>query len=81
MQKRRRAFRRLVHLKMKIQLNGEQRELAVGITLAGLLEELELESRNVAIEVNLDVVPRARHAEHVLNDGDQVEIVTLVGGG
>lgn len=66
---------------MKIQLNGEQRELAVGITLAGLLEELELESRNVAIEVNLDVVPRARHAEHVLNDGDQVEIVTLVGGG
>ena len=68
-------------MKMKIQLNGEQRELAVGITLAGLLEELELESRNVAIEVNLDVVPRARHAEHVLNDGDQVEIVTLVGGG
>jgi len=68
-------------LKMKIQLNGEQREVAVGITLAGLLEELELESRNVAIEVNLDVVPRAHHAEHVLNDGDQVEIVTLVGGG
>ncbi|MBC8874409.1 MAG: sulfur carrier protein ThiS [Planctomycetes bacterium] len=66
---------------MKIQLNGDGREVAFGITLAGLLEELELESRNVAIEVNLDVVPRARHAEHVLNDGDQVEIVTLVGGG
>jgi len=79
--KRRRVFRRLVYLKMKIVLNGEQRDVEDGITLAALLQQLQLEPRNVAIEVNMDLVPRTHHAECALNEGDRVEIVTLVGGG
>jgi sulfur carrier protein len=66
---------------VKVQVNGEARELAENSTVATLLEQLELASRPVAVEVNLEVVPRAQHAEHVLEDADQIEIVTLVGGG
>lgn len=66
---------------MKIVLNGEHREVEDGITLAALLEQLQLEPRNVAIEVNMDLVPRGHHAECALGEGDRVEIVTLVGGG
>jgi len=66
---------------VQVQVNGETHELAENSTVATLLEQLELASHPVAVEVNLDVVPRAQHAEHVLNDADQIEIVTLVGGG
>ncbi len=66
---------------MKIVLNGEQREVEDGVTLAALLVQLQLEPRNVAIEVNMDLVPRTHHAECALSEGDRVEIVTLVGGG
>jgi len=57
------------------------REVADGATVASLLDELELVSRHVAVEVNLEVVPRARHADRLLAAGDQLEVVTLVGGG
>jgi len=50
-------------------------------TVAELLKDLGLEPKHVAVEVNLELVPRARHAEHRLADGDRLEIVTLVGGG
>jgi sulfur carrier protein len=66
---------------MKILLNGQSHEVAAQTTLAALLAQLNLESRHVAVEVNLEVVPRARHAECVLHEGDALEIVTLVGGG
>ncbi len=66
---------------MTIFLNGEPRDLAAQTTVAALLQQLKLEARNVAVEVNLDVVPRQRHADVVLRDGDRLEIVTLVGGG
>lgn len=66
---------------MNITLNGELREVASGTTVAQLLESLRLDPRTLAVEVNLDVVPRGRHAQCVLNDGDRLEIVTLVGGG
>ena len=66
---------------MKILLNGEPHEIPVQITVAALLQQLELEARNVAVEVNLDVVPRQRHPDVILHDGDRLEIVTLVGGG
>src|SRR5262245_45977401 len=51
------------------------------MTVAQLLAQLGHQSRRVAVEVNLDVVPADRHAEHPLRPGDAVEIVTLVGGG
>jgi thiamine biosynthesis protein ThiS len=66
---------------MEIFVNGAPREIAPGMTLAELLRELELEPRFVAVEVNLTLAPRARHAEHVLQAGDRLEVVTLVGGG
>jgi sulfur carrier protein len=64
-----------------ISLNGQLRPLADGTSVATLLTELGLPANHVAVEVNLGLVPRAIHGEHVLADGDRVEIVTLVGGG
>jgi sulfur carrier protein len=66
---------------MEITVNGNPREAAAGSSVAALLAELELDSRQVAVEVNLELVPRSRHGEHRLESGDEVEVVTLVGGG
>lgn len=66
---------------MQIQFNGEPRQIAPGTTVAELLGELEMVPKYVAVEVNLELVPRGRHAEHVLAEGDRLEVVTLVGGG
>ena len=66
---------------MEIILNGSPRRLGDAATVAGLLDELGLTDRHVAVEVNLDLVPRPEHARHRLAEGDRVEIVTLVGGG
>ena len=64
-----------------LKVNGEQRTLPESLTVAQLLERLGFDRRRVAVEVNQEVVPSVRHAEHVLRVDDAVEIVTLVGGG
>jgi thiamine biosynthesis protein ThiS len=66
---------------MRIYFNGEPRDVGDRTTVAELLQQLELEPRYVAVEVNLELVPRARHAAHVLQAEDRLEVVTLVGGG
>lgn len=66
---------------MKIVFNGETRITAEGASIADLLVELQLDPRRVAVEVNQELVPRARHAERQLQAGDEVEVVTLAGGG
>ena len=66
---------------MQIFVNGEAREIEAGTTLADLLAELGVQSRHVAVEANMQLVPRAAHGERRLADGDRLEIVTLVGGG
>lgn len=66
---------------MRIKLNGEPYELPSPVTVQALLDQLGLDGRRVAVEVNLDVVKRARYAEQVIRDGDEVEIVNFVGGG
>ena len=66
---------------MRIQLNGDSLELPDGATVAALLAHLELTGRRVAVELNLDIVPRSQHAETTLNDGDSVEVVHAIGGG
>ncbi len=66
---------------MNIQVNGQSREVADGSTVAELLNELGVTQPHVAVEVNLEVIPRAQHRETLLTDGDRVEVVTLVGGG
>ena len=67
--------------RLSVTVNGERRELSRPATLADLLQQLNIPLRGLAVEVNLQVVPRARHAEHLLADGDRLEIVSLVGGG
>jgi thiamine biosynthesis protein ThiS len=64
-----------------IVLNGEARPIRTGQTVIELLRELGLDSRQVAVERNREVVPRAEHGSAVLDDGDHLEIVTFVGGG
>lgn len=64
-----------------IVLNGEPRATEPGTTVAVLLTELGLDSRQVAVERNRAIVPRARHGQTVLAEGDQLEVVTFVGGG
>ena len=49
--------------------------------MAGLIETMQLGERRVAVELNLEIVPRSRHAETVLQDGDRVEVVHAIGGG
>lgn len=66
---------------MQVWVNGEAREVPEGITLSSLLESLQVGGPGVAVEVNAEVVRRARHPEHPLHAGDRVEIVTFVGGG
>ena len=66
---------------MQISINGKLRELADGCTVATLLDELQVNRQQVAVEVNEQLVPRQQHAEFLLSDGDRLEIVTLVGGG
>ena len=66
---------------LTVVVNGEKREVPPGATVLDLLKELEIGPGPVAVEVNSNVVRRARHAEHRLEAGDRVEIVTLVGGG
>lgn len=66
---------------MKLTVNGAERTVADGCTVAQLVRELGLDKNPIAIEVNRQIVPRDRHGETRLSDGDRLEIVTLVGGG
>lgn len=56
-------------------------ELSAGVSLSQLLSQLEITTRHVAVELNLEIVPFERHEECILADGDKLEVVTLVGGG
>ena len=66
---------------MQVTLNGEPRQLRDGFTVGELVSELGLRTRRIAVEVNLDVLPRDDYERHALRDGDVVEIMHLVGGG
>jgi sulfur carrier protein len=64
-----------------ISVNGEHRRVAAGTTIALLVQELGLDPGRVAVERNLEVVPRATLTEVQVEDGDDYEIVHFVGGG
>ncbi len=66
---------------MQITVNGETRELDEGQTLTQLLTQLELTGKRIAVELNESIIPRARHDETVLRDGDKIEIIHAIGGG
>ncbi|MBS1119368.1 MAG: thiamine biosynthesis protein ThiS [Deltaproteobacteria bacterium] len=66
---------------LDVVINGQPRSVAVGTTVSGLLGELGLGERRVAVERNREIVPRAQHATTTLAEGDRLELVTFVGGG
>lgn len=68
-------------VQIDVVINGQQRVVHQGTTVASLIDELGLGGRPVAVERNREVVPRAQHASTVLTSGDRVEVVTFVGGG
>jgi sulfur carrier protein len=64
-----------------IQVNGERQETAAGATVASLLNQLGLNSGRVAVEYNLQILPKAKWGETEIAQGDRLEIVQFVGGG
>ncbi len=65
---------------MKIQLNGEEKEIAA-TTVAQLIAELGLETRMLAVECDLEVVAKSAYATTALKEGNRIEIVHMIGGG
>ena len=66
---------------MTITLNGDPHELQEPLSVSALLQQLDIDSRRVAVELNLHVVKKAAYDSSVINEGDEVEIVNFVGGG
>ena len=66
---------------MQLTINGQTRQFTTTMTIAELLEVMELKGKYVAVERNLEVVSYMQYDEVTLTDGDRLEIVTLVGGG
>ncbi len=66
---------------MEVRLNGKNREVADGITISRLLDELALAPTRVAVQVNEHIVKRERYAEEELRPGDAIEILTFMSGG
>ena len=66
---------------IEVQINGVAQQLPAGTSLAELLARLHLQERRLAIECNLEVVPRSQYAERRLHSGDRLEIVHAIGGG
>ena len=66
---------------IQITVNGEPRQEPAPVTLAELLERIGLDTRKVAVERNLEIVPRSTYAATRLATGDRLEIVHFIGGG
>ena len=66
---------------MQVTVNGTSRVVPDGLTVRGLVEHLGLTEGPVAVEINRAIVPRARHGEQPVNEGDVIEVVHFVGGG
>jgi sulfur carrier protein len=66
---------------LSIVVNGSARSCTAGATVADLLRELALEGKRIAVERNGEIVPRSRHDDTALAEGDRIEVVRAVGGG
>jgi sulfur carrier protein len=66
---------------LNLTINGETRAVGAINDLAGLVSSLGLDPRKVAVERNLEIVPRSAYAATALADGDRIEIVHFIGGG
>ncbi|HEY0720512.1 MAG TPA: sulfur carrier protein ThiS [Gammaproteobacteria bacterium] len=66
---------------MQIYLNGEPRDIPENTTAAALVASLGLAGKRIAMEVNMEIVPRSQHETHHFQPGDRVEVVQAIGGG
>ena len=66
---------------MQLLINGEEREFSDGLTVAALVAQLGIKPDRVAVELNLEIVPRTQWEATPLKDGDKLEVVHFVGGG
>lgn len=66
---------------MQIQVNGDALDISENANLDELIDQLELTGKRIAIELNLEIIPRSEHAATRLSAGDRVEIVHAIGGG
>lgn len=66
---------------MRLTINGEERQVAEVATISELVAALELDTGKVAVERNLEIVPRSLHGRTAVADGDRIEIVHFIGGG
>jgi sulfur carrier protein len=70
-----------IEVVIELIVNGESRSFPAPLTLARLIELLELTGKRIAVERNGEIVPRSQHAETALVNGDRLEVVVAVGGG
>lgn len=68
-------------VQMKIRINGEEKEIKEGLSLAALLDEFQIRPGRVVVELNRNIITRAAHGSTALKEGDALEIVHFVGGG
>ena len=66
---------------VRIQLNGEVRQVEASVTVRALLSLLDLERRRVAVALNDEIVPKSKFTETRISEGDRVEVIQAVGGG
>jgi thiamine biosynthesis protein ThiS len=66
---------------VRLTINGEARTVQGALDIAGLIAALELDARKVAVERNLEIVPRSAYGATRIADGDRIEIVHFIGGG
>ncbi len=66
---------------MEIFLNGEMQHVENDLNIMTLIKNLNVENKRLAVEVNLDIIPRSQFKDYVLSQGDKVEIVHAIGGG
>jgi len=66
---------------MEIRVNGEQRQVDENCTAAALVDTMGLTGKRIAMEVNMEIVPRSTYHEFTFSPGDKIEIVHAVGGG
>ncbi len=67
--------------KITVMINGRKREVAPGMTLTMLLDNLDISTRGIAVELNREVVPKTMHPKTTLKKNDAIEIIRMTGGG
>ncbi len=70
-----------IEVVIQLLVNGEARSFPATLSVAQLVESLDLAGKRIAVERNGEIVPRSHHADTALADGDRLEIVVAVGGG